>query len=151
MVTTNSLEANALERAPFVAGPVRALLRIEGLAVFVASIAAYATTGRGFGLFAALVLWPDLALLGYLAGPRIGAAAYNTTHSYVGPMIIAGLAFAGILPTTALPYVLIWTAHVGIDRALGYGLKYPTAFGHTHLGWLGKAKAALVASRGAGA
>ena len=94
---------------------------------------------------------PDVAFLGYLVGPRVGAAAYNTTHSYVGPMIVAALAFAGILPTSVLGYVLIWTAHIGVDRALGYGLKYPTAFGHTHLGWLGKAKAALVASRAAGA
>jgi hypothetical protein len=140
-----------LDRAPFVAGPVRALLRIEGLAVFLASVLAYAATGSGFGLFAALVLLPDLAFLGYLAGPRAGAAAYNMTHSYVGPMIALVLSFGGILPSGVLAYVLIWTAHIGIDRALGYGLKYPTAFGHTHLGWLGKAKAALATSSAAGA
>ncbi|KKB35215.1 hypothetical protein QY97_01956 [Bacillus thermotolerans] len=28
---------------------------------------------------------------------------------------------------------LIWSAHIGMDRAIGYGLKYSTHFKDTHL------------------
>jgi hypothetical protein len=146
MVMTSSLASppsTALEQAPTVAGPVRVLLRLEGLAAFLASIAAYAQSDASFAMFAALVLLPDAAFLGYLVNARVGAAAYNTTHSYIGPAILAGLSFAGVLSLGTLSYVLIWTAHIGVDRALGYGLKYPSAFGHTHLGWLGKQKQRL--------
>jgi hypothetical protein len=34
---------------------------------------------------------------------------------------------------------LIWLAHIGFDRALGYGLKYKAGFGFTHLGRIGPA------------
>jgi hypothetical protein len=74
-------------------------------------------------------------MLGYLAGSRTGAISYNAAHSLLGPVSL-GIAAALALPS-ALPYALIWSAHVGFDRALGYGLKYRTAFGHTHLGRIG--------------
>ena len=73
---------------------------------------------------------PDASFAGYLGGPRIDAAIYNVAHSYVGPLILAAaLLSAG----TGLPLVLVWTAHIGFDRALGHGLKYPSAFRDTHL------------------
>ncbi len=130
----------------FVTAPLRSLLRVEGLAVFFASIAAYVHSGAGLWTFLALVLVPDVAFLGYLAGPRVGAAAYNTTHSYVGPALLAGAALVALLPASLLPYAAIWTAHIGVDRALGYGLKYPTAFGDTHLGPLSKRARELAAA-----
>ena len=37
-----------------------------------------------------------------------------------------------------LSLAMIWLAHIGIDRALGYGLKYQTGFAFTHLGRIGK-------------
>ncbi|MFO0685884.1 MAG: DUF4260 domain-containing protein [Sandaracinus sp.] len=91
----------------------------------------------GGGLFAACFLAPDLAFLGYLAGPRLGAIAYNTTHSTLG---YAGLAALGVVlgAPTLLALALIGVAHVGFDRMLGYGLKYGSAFGHTHLGVVGR-------------
>ena len=82
-----------------------------------------------------LFLAPDLSFLAYLAGPRIGAAGYNLAHSYVGPIVIAALALLTGRPPVA---ALIWAAHVGFDRALGYGLKYPTDFADTHLGRLAR-------------
>jgi len=121
--------------------PIRWLLRAEAFAVLVALIAMYAVRDADWGRFAALFLVPDLALLGYLAGPRTGAAAYNTTHSYVGPGILAAIAISGVAPA-ALPYALIWAAHCAFDRTLGYGLKYTTGFRHTHLGTIGRAAAA---------
>ena len=45
------------------------------------------------------------------------------------------LGAAGVLADSGLPVqlALIWLGHIGMDHALGYGLKYPTAFGDTHL------------------
>ena len=90
-------------------------------------------------LLAVLFLAPDLSFLAYLAGPRVGAVGYNLAHSYAGPAIAAGLAlFTGRPPVAAC----IWAAHIGFDRLLGYGLKYPTAFQDTHLGRLGGGRTA---------
>ena len=80
-------------------------------------------------------------MLGYLAGPRAGARAYNLAHSHVAPALLA------LLGVTALPAVLpcaaLWAAHIGFDRALGYGLKSETRFGETHLGRIGRAPAQI--------
>jgi hypothetical protein len=124
--------------APAVAGAPRALLRLEGLFVFVLSVALYARIGESWWLFAVLFLAPDLSFLGYLAGPRVGAIAYNAVHMTAGPVL---LALVGLLAPyqPAVAIGLIWLAHCGIDRALGYGLKYEAGFGFTHLGRIGRA------------
>ena len=118
-------------------GAVRGLLRLEGAAVAIVALVLYGRSEAGWGLFAALILLPDLAFLGYLAGARVGAIAYNITHSLIGPglLVLAAL----LLPAVAgaLPIALIWIAHIGIDRALGYGLKLPSGFRDTHLGRIG--------------
>lgn len=121
--------------APGASGSVRAWLRLEGLAVLVASAAVFAAGGHSWPLFALLLFVPDLSMLGYLAGPRVGAWAYNAAHSYVGPIVVAILMVA-----TGRPPVIacIWAAHIGLDRMLGYGLKYPSGFAHTHLGPIGR-------------
>jgi hypothetical protein len=119
-------------------GSVRLLLRAEGLAVCAAAVVVYAQFGLGWGTFAALFLLPDLAFAAYLAGPRAGALAYNATHSYVGAAALLALGLVVAWPVgTAL--ALIWLAHIGLDRALGFGLKYAAGFTHTHLGRLGRA------------
>lgn len=120
-----------------VVGAPRALLRIEGALVLLGALAAYAHLGAGWGTFAMLFLAPDLAFLGYLAGPRVGAVAYNATHSYLGAGLVAAASFALGMPAL-LPYAIVWAGHVGFDRMLGYGLKYGGAFGFTHLGRVGK-------------
>lgn len=118
-------------------GGVRLLLRLEGLCILAASVAAYAHYGMGWGIFALYFLTPDLSFLGYLGGPRTGAITYNLAHSYIGPVACL---MAGILlqPTPWLAAGLIWTAHIGFDRALGYGLKYAEGFRFTHLGRIGR-------------
>ena len=73
----------------------------------------------------------------YLAGPRVGAIIYNAAHSYMAPMTLMTIGFAIASPLT-LSIAMIWLAHIGIDRALGYGLKYAAGFGFTHLGRIGK-------------
>lgn len=111
---------------------VSRLLRAEGLAVFVAALALYVDSGYGWLLLVVLVLAPDLSMAGYLAGPRAGAIAYDVAHTYALPV---ALAVAGVLAgqDLAVQLALIWLAHVGADRLLGYGLKYPTGFKDTHL------------------
>ena len=124
---------------PFVGGVrggPRLLLRLEGAVALAAALAAYAHLGGSWGWFAALFLVPDLSMLGYLAGPRLGAASYNAAHSYVGPALLALASLALSAPSLLLG-VALWAAHVGFDRLLGYGLKYATAFGDTHLGRVG--------------
>lgn len=119
--------------------PVIRLLRLEGLAVLIAAVAAYAMTGGNWWLFAALLFAPDLAFLGSLAGSRVGSATYNFAHTYTVPIVLGGLGhLAGL--GWALPVALIWVAHIGLDRVLGYGLKYPGSFHATHLGMIGKAR-----------
>jgi hypothetical protein len=118
-------------------GSVRLWLRAEGLAVFAVSVWLYSRSGAGWPLFAWLILVPDLSILGYLAGPRAGAVSYNAVHSYVAPLalgLVAGMAGQ----SEAYAWLLIWTAHIGFDRFVGYGLKYPAAFPETHLGRIGR-------------
>ncbi|MGX7745317.1 DUF4260 domain-containing protein [Rhodopseudomonas parapalustris] len=121
-------------------GGVLTVLRAEGLALFVGCSLFYVISDAPWELYALLFFAPDLGFLGYLAGPKVGAVVYNVLHSTVGPLL---LAIAGIV--LLIPYAgtvaMIWLAHIGFDRALGYGLKYKTGFRFTHLGLIGKAPA----------
>jgi hypothetical protein len=140
-VTTRSTSPTT--PVPEARGSVAHVLRLEGLALFGMSILLYARSGATWSQFAWLFLLPDLSFAGYLLGARAGAVAYNTLHSELGPLLLAAAALTGIAPHAALPIALIWAAHVGLDRALGYGLKYADAFTHTHLGLIGHARRAL--------
>jgi hypothetical protein len=129
-----------LEFGGAVTGAPRLLLRLEGAALAIAAILLYGRAGASWGLFALLLLAPDLSFLGYLLGPRAGAIAYNAVHATLLPLAL-GLAGLVTASTLAEHLALIWLAHVGIDRALGYGLKYGASFQATHLGRIGKAAA----------
>jgi Domain of unknown function (DUF4260) len=110
----------------------RVLLRAEGLAVVVAAIALYFHADYPWWLLVALALAPDLSMVGYLAGPTIGAMAYDAAHTNVLPIALVA---AGVIIGARIPIELglIWFTHIGVDRAIGYGLKYPTEFRDTHL------------------
>jgi hypothetical protein len=124
-----------------VSGGVRAILRLEGLALLGAAILFYAQTDASWKLFALLFLAPDLSFAFYVLGARAGAVAYNTMHSTIGPILLGLAAETSRADTRLLmPIALIWLAHVGFDRALGYGLKYASGFPDTHLGLIGKAR-----------
>jgi hypothetical protein len=79
-----------------------------------------------------MFLWPDLSMLGYLANVRLGAPLYNLVHIVAFPVLLAGVSFP-LHRSGLLSFALIWLAHIEWDRALGYGLKYPTFFKDTHL------------------
>jgi hypothetical protein len=108
------------------------LLRVEGGVVLAFSVFLYWQAHAGWLLFAVLFLAPDLSMLGYLRNVRVGAAVYNAVHTLTVPLLLLLYAVATkrLLP---VPYALIWTAHIGVDRLLGFGLKYPTHFKDTHL------------------
>lgn len=130
-------------------GGVRSLLRLEGLALLAATLILFARSGTDWKLFAILFLAPDLAFAFYLFGPRAGAVAYNITHSTIGPFLLALASQANVLQggPVLLPIAFIWFAHVGFDRALGYGLKYASGFSDTHLGAIGRKRRDAVAHR----
>ena len=109
------------------------LLRLEGLAVLIAAIAAYTHQGYSGIAFALLLLTPDLGMIGYLVNPVIGSRTYNAVHFYTLPIILIALGLSLGVPI-GLQLGLIWCAHIGMDRLMGYGLKYPTTFKDTHLG-----------------
>ncbi|MGB7264662.1 MAG: DUF4260 domain-containing protein [Terracidiphilus sp.] len=126
--------------APASRSSVLLLLRLEGLAVAAVSAVLYARTGASWWLFAALWLAPDLSMLGYLASPCRGARVYNAFHTYALPALLA-LGALVLHAHSLMPIALIWTNHIGVDRLLGYGLKYADGFGWTHLSRLGAGKA----------
>jgi hypothetical protein len=113
-------------------GP-RILLQLEGFCVLVAASLVYHAGGHAWWKFLVFFLAPDLAMIGYALGARIGAATYNAAHTYavVGALWLLGH-FFGIASVS--PICLIWLAHIGFDRLLGAGLKYPSGFKDTHLG-----------------
>ena len=108
------------------------ILRLEGAGIVAVATAAYFTIGGPLWLFLVLALAPDLSMLAYLAGPRVGSNIYNLFHTYLAPVTLGAVGvWLGVTPFIWV--ALVWSAHIGVDRAVGYGLKYPTGFKHTHL------------------
>jgi hypothetical protein len=136
-VSTTDATTNATPATGAVTGGVRTLLRLEGLTLFAGMIVLYTVWDGSWWVFAILFLAPDLSFLAYLSGPRTGAVVYNIAHSYMAPVALMTLGFGLAAPLT-LSIAMIWLAHIGFDRALGYGLKYMAGFGFTHLGRIGR-------------
>jgi len=113
-------------------GGVRAVLRLEGVALMAISVALYAKFGGSWQSFAIFFLAPDLSMVGYAFGARIGALAYNAAHSTLVPLALLAFCLATSQPAVSSAAV-IWLAHIGFDRALGFGLKYASGFRETHL------------------
>ena len=127
-----SRHAGAVEGMP------RLLLRLEGAALAAACIYGYYRLGGSWWMFAVLILVPDVSFAGYLAGSRVGAIAYNAMHVTLGPLL-CGLLGVLLPQFDLIAIALIWAAHIGVDRALGFGLKYSAGAALTHLGRIGGA------------
>lgn len=124
-----------------VAGTPRLLLRLEGLALFAVATAVFQVcSGLSWWIYAALFFAPDLSFAAYVMGPSPGALAYNALHSTIGPVLL-GLAGLTVGSSILFGIAAIWAAHIGFDRVLGYGLKYSSSFGDTHLGPIGRNRA----------
>jgi len=116
---------------------IQLVLRLESVALALAGLAAFVWTGGQWWLFLLLLLVPDVSALGYVAGPRVGAVTYNLAHNLVLPLAMLGLgAWSDVTWLLLAGGVLL--AHVGMDRALGYGMKLPSGFKDTHLGRIGR-------------
>lgn len=113
-----------------------AFLRLEGLVLLLASVWLYADLGYNWWWFVVGILIPDVSMVGYLINDRVGAFVYNLGHSLVFPLLVAMLGYIQEI-NAVLAVGLVWIAHVGMDRAFGYGLKKKTGFKHTHLGEIG--------------
>jgi hypothetical protein len=119
------------ETAPARISQPRLLLHLEGLALLVGAVALYSQHSADWLAFILLLFVPDISMIGYLANPRLGAAIYNLAHTYSLPLALGLVALAGGW-SLGVSLALIWFAHISLDRALGYGLKYDS-FKDTHL------------------
>jgi Domain of unknown function (DUF4260) len=136
--TTNS---PASSTAPgMTTGAVRTWLRLEGLAAFGVGVVLFGISGGNWLLLIPLLLLPDISAIGYLAGPRIGTFTYNLVHNWAPGFVILGIGVWLASPAIVLAAAIL-IAHVGMDRAVGYGLKLPSSFHDTHLGRMGRSRA----------
>jgi hypothetical protein len=119
-----------------VTGTPRRWLRLEAVTLVAGALIAYSTTNQPWWLIPLILLVPDVIMVGYLGGTRLGAITYNLAHSTPLPAAVIALGWWQHEPLI-LAFGLVWLAHIGMDRALGYGLKYSDHFQHTHLGRLG--------------
>jgi Domain of unknown function (DUF4260) len=113
------------------------LQRLEGFVLFIAGLYAWVALGGAWWLFLLLLLTPDVSMLGYLVNARVGAALYNLVHSYPLPTLSLAIGLWLNIPVLTFAGVLV-LAHIGVDRMLGYGLKFGSSFQDTHLGKIGK-------------
>jgi hypothetical protein len=133
---TSDVEVVVARSDGTVLGSPRKLLRLEAATLLVGALIAYSTTRQAWWLVPLTVLVPDFLAAGYLGGSRLGALLYNLAHSTPLPAIMVGVGWWQARPLV-LALGLVWLAHIGVDRLLGYGLKYNDNFQHTHLGWIG--------------
>ncbi|MGH2511290.1 MAG: DUF4260 domain-containing protein [Candidatus Limnocylindrales bacterium] len=118
---------------------IRPWLRAEGAATLGAGLAGFLFLGLPWWTFPLLLFVPDVSMVGYLRGPRLGAIVYNVAHDLATGVVVAGVGLAlGSVPMAAAGAVLV--AHGGMDRMMGYGLKFPSGFKDTHLGRIGRGR-----------
>lgn len=120
----------------YVVGKPRFFLQLEGVVILIASLSLFASTRQPWWWIPALLFAPDFFMAGYARSTRLGAMTYNIGHTYLLPVMVALYGLHGHRPLV-LGVGLIWLAHIGMDRLLGYGLKYDDNFQHTHLGNIG--------------
>jgi hypothetical protein len=113
------------------------ILKLEDAAKFVAAYFLSLYFGNAWWLFFAWLLAPDLSAIGYAFNTRIGAVLYNIAHHQGLAIVVFGIGFYFAIPSLAFSGIVLF-GHSAMDRMLGFGLKYPDDFKHTHLGWIGR-------------
>lgn len=107
------------------------------MVIFCACLYLYLASGYQWKWFLILLFLIDVSMVGYLVNNKIGAYLYNLGHSFILPVLLTGLGYMTD-NSLALSFGLIWMAHIGLDRAMGFGLKFTTGFADTHLGRIGR-------------
>ena len=116
---------------------MRNLIKLEEFFLFLLSIFLFTQLNYAWWWYALLFMAPDLGMIGYLISPRVGAMTYNLLHHKAIAVTLFLIGAWLSIPPMQLAGVII-LGHSSADRVLGYGLKYPDAFQHTHLGWIGR-------------
>jgi hypothetical protein len=116
---------------------MKTTLQLEELGMFLFGIFLFNQLDFAWWWFLVLILAPDLAMIGYLFGNRIGAFSYNLFHHRALAVLIYALGFYYSNDWSQLIGVMLF-AHASMDRVFGYGLKYEKGFKFTHLGEIGK-------------
>jgi hypothetical protein len=124
------------------------LQRIEGAFMLAVALWLYDSVGQGWWFFLLLLFVPDASMVGYLRSTRVGAVVYNIGHSLAVPLALLLIGWSFAIPV-AQAVALVWVAHIGMDRALGYGLKHDGSFHDTHLGRIGRGRAERAPGRAA--
>lgn len=110
-------------------------IRVEEAAMFGLSIFLFNQLDFDWWWYLALILAPDIGMIGYLLSPRVGAVTYNLFHHKAVALIVLLLGWYFNQEWTALIGIILF-GHASMDRMFGFGLKYPDSFKHTHLGWM---------------
>jgi hypothetical protein len=121
----------------FVTGKPKFWLRLEGAVLLIATIFLFSGQHQSWWIYPALLFAPDIFMLGYLVNSKAGALFYNLGHSYFAPGLLLLCAWQA-RSKIGIAIGVIWLGHIGLDRLLGYGLKYDSSFNRTHLGEIGK-------------
>ena len=118
---------------------MKQLIKWEEAAMFLLSIVLISRLPYAWYWWLVWILAPDLSMVAYLGGNRVGAIGYNIVH-HKGVAIM--LYLVGLFMShPALEYAgMILFGHSSMDRGMGYGLKYFSGFQDTHLGRIGKNK-----------
>jgi hypothetical protein len=131
-----TVDVQAASDATAVAGTVvgapRVWLLLEGMTLLVGSLVAFSITHQSWWLALSVILVPDVFAAGYAFGTRLGAHLYNVAHATPLPALLVGIGWWQDHPLV-LAIGTIWLGHIGMDRMLTFGLKYPDSFQHTHL------------------
>ena len=108
------------------------LIQLEGMIVMILGIYIYFASGYSWWIFLLLLFVPDISMAGYMINTKIGAYLYNASHTFIAPLLLllVGIMFS---MDSLLMVGLIWMVHIGMDRMMGYGLKYKTHFKDTHI------------------
>ncbi len=109
------------------------LLRTEELLMFICSIYLFSLYDFSWWVYPALILLPDIGMLGYLIDAKTGAVIYNFFHHKGIALLVLLTGAIASIPGLALAGIILF-GHASMDRIFGYGLKYPDHFKNTHLG-----------------
>ncbi|MFL5748244.1 MAG: DUF4260 domain-containing protein [Niastella sp.] len=118
---------------------MKKLIALEEAAMLALSIYLFSRLSFAWWVYLALILTPDLSMIGYMVNTKVGAWLYNFFH-HKAVAIVLYIAGAYLNNEVVQLIGLILFGHSSMDRMLGYGLKYPDSFQNTHLGLIGKQK-----------